>query len=200
LALPFVSQPPFVPAVAEYIVRVYGNVPASWIRAGLNARVADPRRLPGFMATELREPELAQPADGSEALALQRALETWFGSDVPFAGQMFLEVMGDAYGRGQFAASQLMIGEQRVALGRIHCPVLNVCAEHDRLVPVENSVGFVKHVGTREASNLVFDCGHLGLMLSRAAHTSLWPHIGEWLRGEPDAALRACGDGARSIG
>jgi polyhydroxyalkanoate synthase len=199
LALPFESQPPFIPAVAEYVVRVYGNVPASWIRAGLNARVADPRLLPGFIATELREPELAQPTDGTDA-ALQRSLETWFGSDVPFAGQLFLEVMGDAYGRGQFAASQLMIGGQRVALGRICCPVLNVCAEHDRLVPVENSVGFVKHVGTREASNLVFDCGHLGLMLSRAAHASLWPHVGRWIRGEIDAVVGVIGDGARSIG
>lgn len=196
LALPFESRPPFVPAVAEYVVRVYGNVPASWIQAGLNARVADPRRLPGFLATELAEPELAQPTDGSEAVALQHALETWFGSDVPFAGQLFLEVMGDAYGRGQFAASQLMVGEQHVTLGHIRCPVLNVCAEHDRLVPVEDSLGFVKHVGSREASNLVFACGHLGLMLSRPAHDSLWPHVGKWLRGDAGAVVGVFGDGA----
>ena len=206
LALPFESRPPFVPAVAEYLVRLYGNVPAWWIRAGLNARVADPRRLPGFLATELDEPELAQPTDGSEAVALQRALETWFGSDVPFAGQLFLEVLGDAYGRGQFAGSALMVGEQRVALGHIRCPVLSVCAEHDKLVPVEESLGFVKHVGNREASNLVFACGHLGLMLSRAAHANLWPHVGRWLGGDTDAVLRVRHDGApdetvgRSVG
>ena len=194
LALPFESRPPFVPAVAEYLVRVYGNVPAWWIRAGLNARVADPRRLPGFLATELGEPELAQPTDGS--VSLQQALETWFASDVPFAGQLFREVIGDAYGRGQFAASQLMVGEERVALEDIRCPVLNVCAEHDKLVPVEESLGFVKHVGSRKASNLVFGCGHLGLMLSRAAHANLWPHIGEWLDGDTDAIVRVSGDGA----
>jgi polyhydroxyalkanoate synthase len=190
LALPFESRPPFVPAVAEYLVRLYGNVPAWWIRAGLNARVTDPRRLPGFLATELGEPELAQPTDGS--VALQRALETWFGSDVPFAGRLFLEVIGDAYGHGQFAASQLMVGKQRVALDHIRCPVLNVCAEHDKLVPVEESLGFVKHVGTREASNLVFACGHLGLMLSRTAHANLWPHIGKWL-GAPLSRPRPAG-------
>ena len=179
--------------MAEYLVRVYGNVPAWWIRAGLNVRVADPRRLPGFLATELDEPELA--TDGSEAVALRQALEAWFGSDVPFAGPLFLEVMGDAYGRGQFAASQLMVGEQRVALGRISCPVLNVCAEHDKLVPVEDSLAFVKHVGSREASNLVFACGHLGLMLSRAAHANLWPHVAKWLGGDTDAVLGVYGDG-----
>ena len=206
LALPFESRPPFVPAVAEYLVRLYGNVPAWWIRAGLNARVADPRRLPGFLATELDEPELAQPTEGSEAVALQRALEIWFGSDVPFAGKLFLEVMGDAYGRGQFAANELMIGEHRVALEGIRCPVLNVCAEHDKLVPVEESLGFIKHVGHRESSNLVFACGHLGLMLSRAAHANLWPHVGKWLCGDSGAVVGVSGDGApdaavgRSVG
>ena len=127
---------------------------------------------------------------------MRQALETWFGSDVPFAGPLFLEVMGDAYGRGQFAASQLMVGDQRVALGHISCPVLNVCAEHDKLVPVEDSLAFVKHVGSREASNLVFACGHLGLMLSRAAHANLWPHVAKWLGGDRDAALDVRGDGA----
>ena len=196
LALPFESRPPFVPAVAEYLVRAYGNVPAWWIRAGLNVRVADPRRLPGFLATELGEPELAQPTDGSEAVALQQAVETWLGSDVPFAGKLFLEVMGDAYGRGQFAASGLMVGELRVALGGIRCPVLNICAEHDKLVPVEDSLAFAKHMGDCEVSNLVFDCGHLGLMLSRAAHANLWPHVGKWLRGDVDAVVGVHGDGA----
>ena len=137
--------------------------------------------------------------DGSDAVALQPALETWFGSDVPFAGQLFLEVMADAYGRGQFAASGLVVGEQRVALEDIRCPVLNVCAERDKLVPVEESLGFVKHVGSREASNLVFACGHLGLMLSRAAHANLWPHVGKWLGGDKDAVVPVCDAAAPDV-
>ena len=118
-ALPFESRPPLVPAVAEYLVRVYGNVPAWWIRAGLNVRVADPRRLPGFLATELGEPELAQPTDGSEAVALRQALETWFGSDVPFAGPLFLEVMGDAY-RPRPVCSEPAHGRRTARRARAH--------------------------------------------------------------------------------
>ena len=96
LALPFESKPPFVPAVAEHLTRVYGNVPAWWIRAGLNARVADPDRIPAFLATELAEPELANAADDSESIALSAAFEKWLDSDVPFAGRLFLDMMGDA--------------------------------------------------------------------------------------------------------
>jgi polyhydroxyalkanoate synthase len=191
VALPFESKSPVAPAMAEHLTRIYGNVPAWWIRAGLNRRVADRRRIPAFLATELAEPELANPADGSEGIALALAFEQWLDSDVPFAGRLFLDIMGDAYGRGQFAASRLEVGGWPVALARIGCPVLNVCAEHDKLVPVEDSLAFGKHLG-HSASNLVFACGHLGLMLSRPAHAHLWPHVAKWLDGE--AVVAAAGD------
>jgi len=195
-ALPFESRPPFGPAAAEYLAGVYGNIPAWWIRGGLNARVPDRAHLSAFVATELGEPELVRTDSQLDPSAVELALETWFGSDVPFAGRLFGEVMGNAYGQSQFASSQLMIGDRRVALEEIRCPVLNVCAENDRLVPPQESLSFVKHVGSQHATNLVFTGGHLGLMVSRAAHTSLWPHVGRWLAGEvagetPDASRSA---------
>lgn len=192
-ALPFESKPPFAPAVAEQLTRVYGNVPAWLIRAGLNRRVADARLIPAFLATELAEPELAHSADGSDTVALGLAFKKWLDSDVPFAGRLFLDIMGDAYGRGQFAASRLTVGERTVALARIRCPVLNICAEHDKLVPVEDSLRFGKHLGSHSASNVVFACGHLGLMLSRAAHAHLWPHVAKWLDGDGEAVVDAAG-------
>ena len=67
---------------------------------------------------------------------------------------------------------------KRVALENISCPVLNISAERDRLVPPQESASFIEHVGTSEASNLVFPSGHLGLMVSRAAHERLWPYVG----------------------
>ena len=187
-ALPFESRPPFVPVVADYLARVYGNVPAWWIRAGLNARVSDPRSLPGYLAVELGEPELA--AATPDAVALQRAFAVWLDSDVPFAGRLFRDVMGEAYGENLFATSRVVVGGRQVALSNIVCPVLNVCAEHDKLVPVEDSTAFVRCVGSRQASNLVFDCGHLGLMLSRKAQDGLWPHVSQWLRGDSGANAR----------
>ena len=54
----------------------------------------------------------------------------------------------------------------------------------------------VRYVGSRHATNLVFTGGHLGLMVSRAARASLWPHVGRWLAGQvagdtPDASRAA---------
>jgi polyhydroxyalkanoate synthase len=183
-ALPFQSRPPFAPAAAEYFAAVFGNIPAWWIRAGLNAHVADPQHLPAYLAAELSEPELAQRPQSPGAAAVRHSLETWFASDVPFAGRLFLDVMAEAYGRGRFAADLLMVGDRRVALGAIGCPVLNVCAERDHLVPPEESAAFVRHVGSRDATTLTFACGHLGLMVSRGAHKDLWPRVCKWLGGD----------------
>ena len=188
-ALPFESRPLLAPGAAEYLARMYGNVPAWWLSAALNARVSNPHQLPAYLAEELGEAELAEPGSDEEP-EIQSRLERWFGSDVPLAGRLFCEVMQDVNADAQFAQGRLRVGNRRVALENIRCPVLNISAERDRLVPPQESASFIEHVGTREASNLVFPSGHLGLMVSRAAHDKLWPHVAECLR-DPAARPRA---------
>jgi polyhydroxyalkanoate synthase len=183
-ALPFESRPPFAPSAAAHLVSLYGNVPAWWIRMAMNGRVANPFGVPAFLAEELGEAELAQPGR-SEPTDVERLLDRWFRSDVPLAGRLFCEVMQDAFGDSQFAQGRLHVGDQRVALEQIKCPVLNISAEHDRLVPPRDSASFIERVGSREATNLLFPNGHLGLMVSRAAHERLWPYVGKWLRDDP---------------
>lgn len=182
-ALPFESPPPFTPGAAAHLVGLYGNVPGWWIRMTMNSRVANRFRVPAFLAEELGEAELAQPG-GGEPTDVQCMLERWFGSDVPLAGRLFCEVMQDAFGDSQFAQGRLHVGDRRVALEQIECPVLNLSAEHDRLVPPRDSASFIERVGSRDATNLVFPNGHLGLMVSRAAHERLWPYVGTWLRAD----------------
>jgi polyhydroxyalkanoate synthase len=182
-ALPFKSRPPFAPGAAAQLVSLYGNVPAWWIRMAMNARVSNPFQLPAFLAEELGEPQPAE-SGSSQPTDVQHRLEQWFGSDVPLAGRLFCEVMQDAFGDSQFAEGRLHVGDRRVALEEVECPVLNISAKHDLLVPPQDSAAFIDSVGSREANNLVFPNGHLGLMVSRAAHQILWPYVGSWLRGD----------------
>jgi polyhydroxyalkanoate synthase len=182
-ALPFESRPPFAAGAAAHLVSLYGNVPAWWIRMAMNSRVANPFQVPAYLAKELGEAELAQEG-GQEPADVQRMIKQWFGSDVPLAGRLFCEVMQDAFGDSQFAQGRLQVGGQRVALEQIECPVLSISAEHDLLVPPRDSASFIERVGSRDATNLLFPNGHLGLMVSRAAHGRLWPYVGEWLRAD----------------
>jgi polyhydroxyalkanoate synthase subunit PhaC len=180
-ALPFETRPPFAAGAAAQLVSLYGNVPAWWIRMAMNSRVSNPFQVPAYLASELGEAELARTG-GHEPTDVQCMIERWFGSDVPLAGRLFCEVMQDAFADSQFAHGRLHVRDRRVALEHIECPVLNVSAEHDLLVPPRDSAAFIERVGSRDATNLVFRNGHLGLMVSRAAHERLWPYVGDWLR------------------
>lgn len=180
-ALPLRMRPQLLPTVVEWLAHVYGNVPAWWIHATLNAGVPGPPHLAAYLAEDFGEPELARSPDGAEP-AVQRALQPWLDSDVPLAGQISCEVVRDICWDGQLAESRLRVGEHRVALERIRCPVLNISAERDRIVPAASSACLIELVASSEARNLVFPTGHLGLMVSLAAHRRLWPGVGLWLR------------------
>jgi polyhydroxyalkanoate synthase len=175
-AMPFEMRPALSSAAAAYLVRAYGNVPAWWIRATMNSRVANPFARPAYLAKELREPELAQSFDAP----VKRVLDQWFASDVPFAGRLFCELT-DAWENSDLARGRLQVAGKHVSLGDIRCPVLNISAENDAVA--QDNTSLIEHVGSTEASNVSFPTGHLGLMVSRAAHETLWPDVATWLHG-----------------
>lgn len=181
LAVPLRMRPMIFPGAIEYMARAYGNVPAWFIRATLNASVPSRANLSDYLAQDLADADVR--GEPTPALDVQAAVQHWLNSDVPMAGRVFCEILRDAYQEAQLADGRLYVGKQRVALERIECPVLNVTGERDPLTPPWTSTGLIAATGSREASNLVFPAGHLGLMVSGAAHRQLWPRIGAWLRG-----------------
>jgi polyhydroxyalkanoate synthase len=169
------------PVVLEQLVRFYGNLPAWWIHNGVNANLPAAPLLPRYFAGELDEPALAKP--GSHGFELLNAkLERWVNSDVPFPGQLALDIMRDAFWDGQLADGRLRVGGERIALKRIRCPVLNISGARDRLVPPENTARLTACVGSSYARNLVFPSTHLGLLAGRAALEELWPRVCAWLK------------------
>jgi class III poly(R)-hydroxyalkanoic acid synthase PhaC subunit len=179
-ALPFETDPPVPPPVVEYMAHVFGNLPAWFIHASLNARTPSPLHLSLYAAEDFDEPDLAESV-WAPAHPVLSALQQWTNSDVPLAGRLASEIMRDAYGDAQLAESRLRVGGRVVALGDVRCPLLNISGERDRLVPPASSAALVERVGSREARNLVFPTGHLGLLASLVAQRELWPQVGKWL-------------------
>jgi polyhydroxyalkanoate synthase len=179
VAVPIEMQSPFAPTIVEYVVRMFGNVPAWWIHAWLNAGVPGSGQLSRYLADELQEPALVRTAAGARVV---RALQPWLDSDVPLTGQLFREAMCDAYWNHDLAHGRLRIGDRLAALENIRCPVLNVSGERDKLVPPASSNALVERLGAELVTNLVFPATHLGLLLGAAAHAELWPRIGAWLK------------------
>ena len=180
VAAPFEIDPPLGPVAASQLVLTYGNVPAWMVASALNARMQDVFQIAEHLAQDLGEPDLAEHVLDSPAELLQ-AIQPWIASDMPIAGRLFCEIVCEALPDSNLLEGRMKVGGRRADPGRITCPVLVVAGERDTLVPPETSLRFASAVGSRDASELIFPAGHLGLMVSKAAHRELWPAVGEWL-------------------
>lgn len=189
LATPFETEPPIAPLLAEQIVYAWRNVPPWMIQTALNTRMRDPHQSAFQLASDLGEPELAeQRFDDSHELV--QAMRPWLASDVPLAGRLFLEVVRDALPHSNLLADRVRVGDRKVELRNIDCPVLVVAGERDGLVPARCTTRFAGLVGDRDAGTRIFPTGHLGLMLSLAAHRKLWPEIVGWLKSRSGRSMQ----------
>lgn len=181
VAAPFESDPPVSELAAEQIVRTYGNVPAWLVGSTLNARMQSLSQTAHQLARDLGEPEHAQHVLSKPSRLLQ-AFRPWLQSDIPLTGRIFLEFVRDALPEANLLAGRMRVGGRRVDLTNIDCPVLAIAGKRDELVPPRCSARLTQAVGSSDTSRFDIATGHLGLMLSRAAHQQLWPFVGAWIR------------------
>jgi polyhydroxyalkanoate synthase len=77
---------------------------------------------------------------------------------------------------------RLQVGGKRVDLTQITCPVVNVIGEDDDVVHPTSSLPLPELIGSADKANLLFPTGHIGVVVSTAAHKKLWPQVGQWLK------------------
>ena len=76
----------------------------------------------------------------------------------------------------------LQIGGLRSTCAAITCPILNIYAPQDHLVPPAASRPLEGLTGSRDYSAFEFDGGHIGIYVSRSAQELLPRTIAQWLR------------------
>jgi len=73
------------------------------------------------------------------------------------------------------------IGGQEVALKNVTCPILNIYALQDHLVPPDASRALKDRTGSADYTELAFPGGHIGIYVSGKAQKEVTPAIGNWL-------------------
>jgi polyhydroxyalkanoate synthase len=68
-----------------------------------------------------------------------------------------------------------------VRLSAIGCPVLNVAASRDQIAPRATTRIVTERVGSSDASEILIEGGHVGIVVGRSASQNLWPRVGAWL-------------------
>lgn len=159
----------------DLVTRVYGNCPAWMVQSFFTAMAPAHHAIDKYVG-------LYRNAERDGYAEQFDLFERWMNSDVALAGRIFREMSGDIFKRNRLARGEFEVGGRKVEVGRIGCPLLNVVADHDDVVHPSSSLGLVDRVSSRDRRNLTFPTGHVGAMVSGAAHKKLWPQVGAWLK------------------
>jgi polyhydroxyalkanoate synthase len=169
----------------DAFVDAYGNCPASFLQAS-------------FLMLKPVQNLIEKPINFLERLDDDAfvedylAMETWLNDNIPVPGEVFREFVKFLYQQNQLARGELQIGGKRVDLGKITCPVLNIMAQKDDLVPCNQSIVFNDLVSSRDRRAIQFPAGHIGLAVGSKAQKEVWPQVCDWLadRSDPTPAAK----------
>lgn len=109
-------------------------------------------------------------------------MERWIFDSPDQVGEAFRQFIKDFYQGNKLMRGDLFIGERRVELGNVRCPILNIFAEQDHLVPPAASRALKGVAGTRDYTELSFRGGHIGIYVSGRAQREVPGAIEEWLK------------------
>jgi polyhydroxyalkanoate synthase len=108
-------------------------------------------------------------------------MEKWIFDSPDQAGETFRQFIKDFYQKNRLLEGTLEIGDQAVNLTNIRCPVLNIYAMQDHLVPPDSSKALKGRTGSKDYTELAFPGGHIGIYVSGKAQKEVTPSIGNWL-------------------
>ncbi len=108
-------------------------------------------------------------------------VERWIFDSPDQAGAAFREFVTWCYQENRLIRGTLEIGDRRVDLKKIVCPVLNIVAARDHIVPREASLALRDAVGSNDYRLEEFPLGHIGLYVSARARREVPAAIADWL-------------------
>jgi polyhydroxyalkanoate synthase len=108
-------------------------------------------------------------------------METWLNDGVAVPGELFRTFVKCLYQQNLLVQNRMPVGKRIVNLKNITCPVLNLMAEYDDLVPPAQSEPFCNLVGSKDRQTIVSRSGHIGLAMGTAAQREVWPRAVAWL-------------------
>jgi polyhydroxyalkanoate synthase subunit PhaC len=122
-----------------------------------------------------------EKADDDEAIDDFLTMETWLNDNIPVAGGVYREFVKYLYQQNLLVQNKMPVGKHTVDLREITCPILNIMAKADDLVPCAQSMPFNDLVSSKDRQSILFPAGHIGLAVGSKAQREVWPQACEWL-------------------
>ena len=126
--------------------------------------------------------DLAEIAENDAQLKNFLSVERWLSDRPSHTAASLRQWVKDFYIGNKLAKGELMIGDERIDLKKVTCPILNVFGEHDVIAPPMCSTALKKLVGTSDYTEMPFPGGHIGIFVGKRAQNTLAPAIADWIR------------------
>lgn len=158
----------------DKFVDAYGNCPAEFLQGS-------------FLMLKPVQNLLEKPINFFENLENDKfvedflTMETWLNDNIAVPGEVFRSFVKDLYQKNLLVQNRMPVGDQLVNLKDITCPVLNIMANADDLVPCAQSQPFNDLVGSDDRKSITLKAGHIGLAIGGRAQKEVWPQACEWL-------------------
>lgn len=143
----------------------------------LGARLLSP--LPTTIGTYVRLWD--KLGDQNFDLAGWQAMYRWVNDGVPFPSAAYRQWITDFYQENKLVGGRLEIDGRPVRLEQISCPLLNVAAAADEIAPRPTTRAIMHLTSSTDTQEIVLKGGHVGVVVGRAARTTLWPRVTDWL-------------------
>ncbi|MGH7908660.1 MAG: class III poly(R)-hydroxyalkanoic acid synthase subunit PhaC [Thermodesulfobacteriota bacterium] len=158
----------------DKFVEAYGNVPAEFLQSVFLFMKPIENIVTKYVT-------FYEKLDDKKLVENFLAKKKWLNHNIPVPGEVFREFIKYCYQENLLVQNKLKIKGRVVDLRKIECPVLNLIAEKDHLVPHATSIVLEDLISSKVKETIVFQTGHIGLSVSSKSLRELWPRVARWL-------------------
>ncbi len=158
----------------DKFIDAYGNAPAEFLQSGFIFLKPVENMISKYV-------NFYENVDNEAFVENFLAMEKWLNDNIAVPGEVFREFIKYLYQENRLVENKLKINGKLVELKEIKCPVMNLVAERDHLVPPDSSLIFNDLISSKDKETIVFPSGHIGLSVSGRSLKGLWPKVADWL-------------------
>jgi polyhydroxyalkanoate synthase len=152
----------------------YGLIPGEFLNQGFEM-------LKPMMKFQKQQGLFSALDDKDKMLNFLR-MEKWINDSPAQAGECFRQFMKDLYQGNKLVKGELVVGENTIDLKNITCPLMNVYATEDHLVPPSAVLPLNDCVSSTDKELFGFKGGHIGVFVGSRSQKELAPAVVDWLK------------------
>jgi len=129
-----------------------------------------------------KQQALVNNLDDKDKLLNFLRMERWISESPNQAGECFRQFMKELYQQNKLMKGELEVGGKKVNLKNLTCPLMNIFATEDHLVPPAATKPLNDLVGSTDKELYSFKGGHIGVFVGSKSQKELAPAVTDWLK------------------